>query len=120
MLKIYTYANCDTCRRATRWLHAHGREFSEHPIREVPPGRADLLLMLDAQKGDMRRLFNVAGRDYRAQKLAEKLPLMTQDEAVALLEANGNLVKRPFLLGPNDLGLVGFDEQVWAAALIPK
>jgi len=62
-------------------------------------------------------LFNTAGRDYRAQKLAEKLPLLSEAEAMALLTQNGNLVKRPFLLGPRELGLVGFDEKIWSEAL---
>jgi arsenate reductase (glutaredoxin) len=38
---------------------------------------------------------------------------MSTAEALALLAANGRLVKRPFVLGPT-VGLVGFDPQTWA------
>jgi arsenate reductase len=39
--------------------------------------------------------------------------------ALALLAGNGNLVKRPFLLG-DGVALTGFDEAAWAAALLKK
>jgi arsenate reductase len=117
-LKLYTYANCDSCRRAVKWLRAHQLGFAEHPIRETPPTPAELRAMLAAQGGELRRLFNTSGRDYRAQQLGEKLPAMGEGAALALLAANGNLVKRPFLLGAK-VALTGFDEAAWAAALLP-
>jgi arsenate reductase len=119
-LTVYTYANCDTCRRAVKWLRAHGLAFTERPIRETPPTLAELRAMLAARNGELRRLFNTAGRDYRELKLAEKLPAMSGEEALGLLgllARNGNLVKRPFLLGVG-VALVGFDEKTWAGALL--
>jgi len=115
-LTIYTYANCDTCRRAIRWLRAHGVAFTEKPIRETPPSPAELRAMLRHQGGALRKLFNVSGRDYRALGLGEKLATMGEGEALALLAASGNLVKRPFALGA-DCGLVGFDATAWAREL---
>ena len=105
-LTVYTYANCDTCRRAVKWLRTHGLDFEERPIRETPPTLAELSIMLVAQHGERRRLFNIAGRDYRSLSLAEKLPALTDSEALGLLAGNGNLVKRPFLVGAG-AGLVG-------------
>ena len=118
-LKIYTYANCDTCRRAVKWLRAHDLEFAEHPIRETPPTPAELRTMLAAQGGELRRLFNTSGRDYREQKLGDKLPTMSAAAGLALLAGNGNLVRRPFLLGAK-VALTGFDEAAWKAALLPS
>jgi arsenate reductase len=119
VLKIYTYAHCDTCRRATKWLRTQGLAFTEVAIRETPPSIAELRTLLAAQGGVLRRLFNTSGRDYRGQGLGEKLPAMSETEALALLARNGNLVKRPFLLGPG-AALAGFDEKAWAAALPGK
>lgn len=115
-LSVYTYASCDTCRRAVKWLRAQGLVFVEKPIRETPPSLSELRRMLLFQGGEMGKLFNTAGRDYREEKLGEKLPRMTEAEALALLARNGNLVKRPFLIAPN-LGLVGFKEAVWAETI---
>ncbi len=72
--------------------------------------------MLAACDGELRRLFNTSGRDYRTLRLGEKLPAMSDLEAIKLLAGNGNLVKRPFLLGPGVM-LVGFDEKSWATSL---
>lgn len=115
-LTVYTYANCDTCRRATKWLRENKIVFDERPIRDSPPTNAELKRMLVRQKGELRRLFNTSGKDYRAMKLGEKLPGLSEAEALALLAGNGNLVKRPFLVS-DKVGLVGFDEQAWSAAL---
>ena len=99
-LTVYTLANCDSCRRAVKWLRAQGVEFAERPIRETPPSVAELRAMLKTLAGARGPMLNTSGRDYREQKLAEKLPGMTDEAALALLAANGNLVKRPFLIGP--------------------
>lgn len=124
VLTVYTYSNCDTCRRATKWLRAHDIAFDEKPIRETPPTPAELRTMLARLGGEaaLKKLFNTSGVDYRAQKLGEKLGTMSEAEAIALLAGNGNLVKRPFVLGvggrAGDVGLVGFDEVAWAKALV--
>lgn len=118
-LKIYTLAQCSTCRDATKWLRAQGLVFEERAIRETPPTPAELRAMLAACDGNLRRLFNSSGIEYRAQKLAEKLPSMSESEQLALLAGNGRLVKRPFLIGAG-VALVGFNEKTWAAALGAK
>lgn len=115
-LTLYTYAKCSTCRKATQWLTARGLPFEEKPIRETPPSPAELKRMLVAQNGELKKLFNTSGSDYRALQLGPKLAAMPVAEAIGLLQGNGNLVKRPFLLA-DGVGLVGFKEEVWAEAL---
>jgi len=111
--KVYTYRNCDTCRKALKFLKEQGVEFQEVPIREQPPTKAELKRMLDIYGGDVRKLFNTSGMDYKALNMKDKLPTLSADEAVSLLNQNGNLVKRPFLL-TDKTGLVGFKEDEWA------
>ena len=119
MLKIYTLAQCSTCCDATKWLRARGLVFEERAIRETPPTVAELRAMLAAHGGNIRKLFNSSGLEYRALKLSEKLPAMTEAAQLALLAGNGRLVKRPFLLG-SGAALVGFDEMAWSAALLRR
>jgi len=116
MLNVYTLAQCSTCRDATKWLRARGIAFVEKPIRETPPTLPELRAMLVHQRGELRRLINSSGLEYRALGLKDKLPGMDEAAIFALLAGNGSLVKRPFLLGPK-VGLVGFDAAKWAAAL---
>lgn len=118
MLKVYAYTGCSTCKNAIKWLKGRGVAFEERAIRETPPSVAELKGMLVAYKGDVRRLFNVSGMDYRSLGLKDTLPGMSEEAALELLAGNGNLVKRPFAI---DVGkkvfLVGFKEGEWEAAL---
>ncbi len=118
MLRVYAYKNCDTCRKAVRWLKENDIPHEVLPIRETPPQPAELRQALAAADGDMRRLFNTSGRDYRELGLKDRLPRMNKDEAIGLLSANGNLVKRPLALDADDLALIGFKEDEWRQALL--
>lgn len=86
---------------------------------EQPPFPAELRRMLALQGGEVRRLFNTSGLEYRAQNLATKLPAIGEEDSLALLAGNGRLVKRPFVLGA-DFGLVGFDAARWSAVDWPR
>ena len=114
--RVWAYAGCDTCRKALKFLAEHGVAHEVIAIRELPPGEAELRRMLGYVGGDLRRLFNTSGLDYRALKMSERLPKLNEDEALALLAANGNLVKRPFALTATD-GAVGFKPEEWARIL---
>lgn len=113
-LVVYTLSNCDTCRAATKWLRARDVAFEERAIRETPLTAAELRTMLAAYDGQVRRLCNTSGREYRALKLGEKLDAMTPGEVIELLAGNGSLVKRPFAIG-RGVALIGFDEAAWSA-----
>ncbi len=113
-MNIYTYKNCSTCRKATQWLDANDIEYTELAIRETPPTIQELKQVLAAYDGELKRLFNVSGGDYRSMGLKDTLSDMSISEALKLLTTNGNLVKRPFVVLENG-GLVGFKVDEWAA-----
>jgi arsenate reductase len=112
VIRIYTYEKCDTCRKALKFLAARGVEPQVVPIREQPPTRAELKKMLEMMGGELRKLFNTSGRDYKELGLRDRLPEMSEADALDLLSKNGNLVKRPFLLA-GESGTVGFKEAEW-------
>ena len=114
-MKVFTYKNCSTCKKATKWLNEKGITFEEIAIRDTPPSVPELKAMLAYQNGELRKLFNSAGGDYRELNMKEQLPAMSESDALELLAGRGNLVKRPFLLG-DSCGLVGFKEPEWTAA----
>ena len=116
MLTIYCYQKCSTCRDALKWLDEKGIAHQVKAIRETPPSPAELGTTLKALGGDMKRIFNTSGMDYRALGMKDKLPGMSEAEAFELLSKNGNLVKRPFLIGEGKV-LVGFKEAEWEKAL---
>ncbi|MGH8048546.1 MAG: Spx/MgsR family RNA polymerase-binding regulatory protein [Chthoniobacterales bacterium] len=116
-MKIYAYKNCDTCRKALKFLRANGVAFVEIAICDTPPTIAELHSMLVAQGNQLRKLFNTSGSDYKALGLAQKLPTLSEVEALRLLSSNGNLVKRPFVIGTR-IHLVGYDESLWRNTLL--
>tara|TARA_B110000305_G_C19151031_1_gene498074 strand:- start:145 stop:426 length:282 start_codon:yes stop_codon:yes gene_type:complete len=87
-------------------------EFENLAIRETPPSKEELKAMLGRYEGNLKRLFNVSGQDYRSLGLKDKLPDMTEEEAIDLLSGNGNLIKRPFVVGEK-VAEVGFKPDVW-------
>jgi len=117
MFTVYCYQNCSTCREALRWLAEHGIAHTVKAIRETPPSVAELRSALEAFGGDLRRLFNTSGLDYRALGLKDQLPTMTEAVAFELLSHNGNLVKRPFLIGEGKV-LIGFKRAEWEKLLL--
>ena len=96
-MKIYTYKNCSTCKKALKFLDSKNISYQNIPIRDQPPTKAEIKKML-SYVGDMKKLFNTSGMDYRSMNIKEKLPSMSEVQAIDLLSKNGNLIKRPFLL----------------------
>lgn len=111
-MKVYEYKNCGTCRKALKYLDNHKIPYEKAPIRETPPSVSELKKMLKFLDGESRKLFNTSGGDYKQMNLKDRLKEMTLEEQLNLLASNGNLVKRPFILG-RDFGLVGFKEEDW-------
>lgn len=115
MLKVYEYAKCSTCVKALKFLDGKKVKYDKLPIVDKAPSQKELKEMLAALKergGSIRNLFNTSGVMYKEMKLSEKLPSMTEAEALKLLSENGKLVKRPFVIG-SDTHLVGFKEDEW-------
>ncbi|MDA7661742.1 arsenate reductase family protein [Verrucomicrobia bacterium] len=115
-LKIYEYKNCSTCRKALKYLEERDVAFERVPIRETPPTKTELKAMLKSYNGERKRLFNTSGGDYKSMNMKDRLPDLTDEEAIALLSENGNLIKRPFVLS-GDQGVIGFKMDEWDAFL---
>jgi arsenate reductase len=116
-ITVYQYPACGTCRKALKWLKDHGVAHETVHIVDKPPS-ASLLKRVLAQSGlPLKAHFNTSGESYRAGGFKDKLPTMSQSEAVAALAADGKLIKRPLLVSEN-LVLVGFDEETWKNALL--
>lgn len=111
-LKVYLYANCGTCRKAKKYLAERDIQFTEIPIREQPPSVRELGAMLEACDGGITRLFNTSGQDYRQGGYKEKLKTMSVEEIISELAANGNLIKRPFVIS-DTTALIGFRQEEW-------
>ena len=113
---IYLYSKCSTCQKALRFVEQKKIECIIKEIKDTPPSIQELQQMLSYKKGDVKKLFNTSGILYREMELTQRLQNMTVNDALKLLQDNGMLVKRPFLLADN-FGLVGFREKEWLQVL---
>jgi arsenate reductase len=111
-IKVYEYPQCSTCAKALQFLKKRGVDFEKVDITLQPPSVKELKQMLQTYGGELKKLFNTSGIQYRELGMAEKLPKMSEADALKLLSENGKLVKRPFVL-KDDRGVVGFQEDAW-------
>jgi arsenate reductase len=113
---VYHYPACSTCRKALKWLDEHEVEHARVHIVEKPPSAA-LLKRALAAGVPLKKLFNTSGESYKSGNFKERLPKMTEAEALNALAADGKLIKRPFIVHEGG-ALTGFDEAAYEAALL--
>lgn len=116
-MKFYAYRKCSTCRDAAKWLASRGIEVETLEIRETPPTRDELQNALTSL-GDVRKLLNTSGAEYRAMGLKDRIGELSNHEVFTLIQENGNLCKRPFLIdAAKGIFLTGFKAEEWARVL---
>jgi arsenate reductase (glutaredoxin) len=112
-IKVYQYSKCSTCRKALKWLDAHGVKYDAVDIVTTPPKKAELQRALKSGV-PLKKLFNTSGQSYRDGKWGEKLGTVTEAQAIDALAADGKLIKRPFTMRGDEV-TVGFDEATYTA-----
>ena len=110
------YPKCSTCQKAKKWLDENGFQYQDRHIKEQNPTFEELKEWYEKSSLPLKRFFNTSGLLYKSMNLKEKLPLMSEEEQLALLASNGMLVKRPIVVC-DDLILIGFREKEWAERL---
>ncbi len=108
-IKVYEYARCGTCKKALKWLDAQGLAYEKIAIVDAPPTTTQLKEAMEKGGGPRKKLVNTSGQSYRQGGFKERLPEMSEQEALEALAADGKLIKRPLLIR-GDIALVGFKE----------
>jgi len=115
-IHVYQYPKCSTCRKALKWLGEHRIAHTHSDLVATPIPLAKLRDLHERSGLPLRRFFNTSGESYRNGKFGERLPKMSDAEALKALAADGKLVKRP-IVDAGKIVLVGFDEEKYADAL---
>jgi len=110
------YPKCTTCQKAQRWLDEHKISYNVRDIKQDNPSYDELRAWQQASGMPLKKFFNTSGLLYKSLGLKEKLPAMSEEEQLRLLDTDGMLVKRPILAGDGFV-LVGFKEAEWAEKL---
>ena len=109
-MDVYGLKNCDTCRKALKWLQDNGLGHTFHDIRQAGLSEEDIAGW--AEKAGWEALLNRCGTTWRGLPEAEREGV-DQPGAVRLMAAHPALIKRPvFVL--TDRVMTGFDAKVQA------
>ncbi|MDR4305068.1 ArsC family reductase [Chelatococcus sambhunathii] len=111
MVTIYGIKNCDTMKKARRWLDERGVDYRFHDYRAE--GVDEARLRGWAAKVGWEKLLNRGGTTFRGLPEAEKSG-MDETKAVRLMLAQPAMIKRP-VLEQGDAILVGFSREAYAA-----
>jgi len=109
MITMYGIPNCDTVKKARRWLDAHGVEYRFHDYRK--DGITATRLRAWADELGWEALLNRRGTTWRKLPEAEREG-MNKSKALGLMVKHPAMIKRP-LLDNGRQKLLGFDEYAY-------
>ena len=112
-ITMYGIKNCDTIKKARDWLAGHGRDYVFHDYKASGIDRAKLQDWVDRLGWEV--LLNRAGTTFRKLADADRADIDAA-RAIALMEAQPSMIKRPVLDVDGDL-LVGFKPEAYQARL---
>jgi arsenate reductase len=106
MLTVYGIKNCDTVKKARRWLEDHGVDYQFHDFRQ--DGLDKKLLSTWVNTLGWEAIVNKRSTTWRTLADNDK-DIASDAQAIKLLLANPTLIKRP-VTQSNTALLVGFKE----------
>jgi len=98
--------NCTTCRKAKAFLEKKKVELETRDLGKDRLSVAELDQLIG--KRDHRKFLNSRNELYRARKMGENPP--SRDEALKLMAAEPNLIRRPVTLRGSEM-VLGYDEE---------
>lgn len=106
MLKLYGIKNCDTVKKARRWLEAHEVEYKFHDFRQ--DGLDKKLISSWVERLGWEAIVNKRSTTWRNLSDKDKA-ISSSQQAIKLLVTSPTLIKRP-VAEKNKILLVGFNE----------
>ena len=111
MLTLYGIKNCDTVKKARRWLDQQGLAYQFHDFKK--DGLSDELLTRWEQAVGWESLLNRRGTTWRKLPDSVRDTLSPQTAHEVMLE-NPSIIKRPVMDRDGQIS-VGFSADDWAA-----
>lgn len=112
-MKIYGIKNCDTVKKALKWLADNGFQPQLHDYRV--DGLDPKWLIEMADKFGWETLVNKRSTTWRG--LSDEIKnTLNQDTALQVLNEQPTLIKRPIVIA-SDVALIGFDAAEYQAKL---
>ncbi len=109
MTTLYGIPNCDTIKKARRWLAEHKIDYEFHDYKKQ--GIDEILLRQWCQSKGWENVLNKRGTTWRKLADADKKNI-NETQAIKLLIQNTSMIKRPILQGKQGL-LIGFNAETY-------
>ncbi|WP_178862350.1 Spx/MgsR family RNA polymerase-binding regulatory protein [Thiomicrorhabdus cannonii] len=109
-MKMYGIPNCDTVKKARKYLETHQLAYDFHDFKKQ--GLDIALLESWLQFQPLEKLVNKRSTSWKQLDDAQKTALLNGDLNVLL--TTPTLIKRPVLVSANDV-IIGFDEKAYEA-----
>jgi len=114
MITVYGISNCDTVKKARRWLEEQGVEYRFHDFRKDGLEHTQVSAWLELV--GPQTLLNKRGTTWR-KLTPEQQQLAETDQLASLLTEHPAMIKRPILSAPGQTLLVGFSADQYALQL---
>ena len=111
-IHLYGIPNCDTVKKARKWLDANGVAYQFHDYKKEGADKARLAAWVD--DAGWETVLNRRGTTFRQLPDADKADIDAA-KAVRIMAEHTSTIKRPVVEYPGGL-LVGFNESEWAEA----
>lgn len=113
MIKLYGIPNCDTIKKARKWLTENDVDYQFHDYKKL--GVPEKELRNWVKKAGFEKLLNTRGTTWR--KLDESVKnSVDETSAIQIMLDNPSIIKRPVLVQGKTL-LVGFSVEEYAGLL---
>ena len=112
---VYGIPNCDTVKKARAWLADQGIDFAFHDFKKqgVP---SDALKLWIKQVG-LDALINRKGPTWRNLGPTVQASVVDGGSALAVVQAQSSVIKRPVVAWPDGVVTVGFAPEAFAQRL---
>lgn len=94
-MKLYGIPNCTTVKKARAWLAEHAHDAAFHDFRKQGVDAAWLQGV--ARQTGWQALLNTRGTTWRRLSDAEKAAVIDEASAIALMQAQPSVIRRPVL-----------------------
>ncbi len=107
MVHVYGIANCGSVKKAFAWLSENGIKFQFHNFKNEPLTEKKIVEWLQSQPLEI--LLNKKSTAWKGLTLVAQKKCNKEADAIKIIEATSNLIKRPVIEFGKKL-LVGFDD----------
>lgn len=115
---MYGIKNCDTIKKARKYLESSGIDYCFHDYRV--DGIDDALLQSFIDQLGYEVLLNTRGTTWRKLAENEREAVIDAASAKAVMLTQPAIIKRPVLAAPNGELLVGFKDSLYQAFIQEK